>query len=99
MHNFYFKRFFYVLGIVFFNPITISAQSTLKPLIESNKGMVVSTHPMASEIGLEILKRGGNAVDAAVAVNFALAVCHPAAGNIGGGGFLVYRKKKGKLLP
>ncbi len=97
MYNFYFKRFFYVLGIVFLNPITISAQSTLKPLIESNKGMVVSTHPMASEIGLEILKRGGNAVDAAVAVNFALAVCHPAAGNIGGGGFLVYRNKKGKV--
>lgn len=58
--------------------------------------MVVTTHPAASNIGLEILKKGGNAIDAAVAVNFALAVCHPAAGNIGGGGFLVYRSAKGK---
>lgn len=59
--------------------------------------MVVSTHPAASEIGLNILKKGGNAIDAAVAVNFALAVCHPSAGNIGGGGFLVYRDKSGEV--
>ena len=59
--------------------------------------MVVSTHPAASEIGLAILKKGGNAIDAAVAVNFALAVCHPSAGNIGGGGFLVYRDKSGNV--
>ena len=72
------------------------AQNTLKPLVESTKGMVVSTHPVASAVGLEILKKGGNAIDAAVAVNFALAVCHPAAGNIGGGGFLVYRDAKGQ---
>ncbi|MHA8073082.1 gamma-glutamyltransferase [Aquirufa sp. HETE-40SA] len=73
----------------------VFAQSTQKPLIEGKKGMVVSTHPAASEIGLAILKNGGNAIDAAVAVNFALAVCHPSAGNIGGGGFLVYRDKSG----
>lgn len=72
------------------------SQSTIKPLIEASNGMVVSTHPVASQIGLDILKKGGNAIDAAVAVNFALAVCHPAAGNIGGGGFLVYRSAKGK---
>ncbi|MDT8886686.1 gamma-glutamyltransferase [Aquirufa sp. LEPPI-3A] len=72
------------------------SQATIKPLVEASQGMVVTTHPAASNIGLEILKKGGNAIDAAVAVNFALAVCHPAAGNIGGGGFLVYRSAKGK---
>jgi gamma-glutamyltranspeptidase/glutathione hydrolase len=72
------------------------AQTTTKPLVEASNGMVVSTHPVASQIGLTILKKGGNAIDAAVAVNFALAVCHPSAGNIGGGGFLVYRSAKGK---
>ena len=91
--NTYYKTLFFILIPI----ISLTAQSTIKPLIESNNGMVVTTHPAASEIGLEILRKGGNAIDAAVAVNFALAVCHPAAGNIGGGGFLVYRNKKGKV--
>lgn len=86
-------KYFLLLCLSF----SLLAQTTQKPLIEGKQGMVVSTHPAASEIGLAILKKGGNAIDAAVAVNFALAVAHPSAGNIGGGGFLVYRDKSGNV--
>jgi gamma-glutamyltranspeptidase/glutathione hydrolase len=59
-------------------------------------GMVVSQSDIASEVGWQVIRSGGNAVDAAVATAFALAVTHPTAGNIGGGGFLVYRAANGQ---
>lgn len=63
--------------------------------VMGDSAMVVTAHPLASEIGVDILKKGGNAFDAAVAVKFALAVCYPRAGNLGGGGFAVFRTGDG----
>jgi gamma-glutamyltranspeptidase/glutathione hydrolase len=64
--------------------------------VRGRKGMVVTREPRATEVGLRILEAGGNAVDAAVAVGFALAVTHPSAGNIGGGGFMLIRLAEGR---
>src|SRR4030095_15832929 len=76
------------------NPFQFSIQ---KKIVCEN-GAVVSAYPLASKVGVEILKQGGNAIDAAIATQLALAVVYPNAGNIGGGGFMVARLSNGKLL-
>jgi gamma-glutamyltranspeptidase/glutathione hydrolase len=79
--------------IFYFVPILTNAQTGLV----ANKAMVVSAREEASKIGVEIMKKGGNAFDAMVATELALAVAYPYAGNLGGGGFMVYRKANGEI--
>ena len=86
------RRFFLVLIAVVISSFSLDAGSAP---FRAKRGMVVSQSDIASQIGFQVIRNGGNAVDAAVATAFALAVTHPAAGNIGGGGFLVFRPAKG----
>ena len=73
-------------------------QYSVQKKVICENGSVVSAHPLASKVGVQILKEGGNAIDAAIATQLALAVVYPGAGNIGGGGFMVARLSNGKLL-
>ncbi|CUU05166.1 gamma-glutamyltransferase 1 . Threonine peptidase. MEROPS family T03 [Candidatus Thermokryptus mobilis] len=86
--------FVLALLFLFFN---FSDSASRRP-VKGFNGMVVSSDSLATRVGVEILKKGGNAVDAAVAVGFALAVTYPQAGNIGGGGFMVIRMANGETI-
>src|SRR6266581_6997989 len=72
-----------------------SAADAHEPVF-ARKGMVVAQEPLAADVGIAVLKSGGNAIDAAVAVGFVLAVTHPFAGNIGGGGFMLIHLADGR---
>jgi gamma-glutamyltranspeptidase/glutathione hydrolase len=83
-----------VVPAPFLSPVSIRAAS--RPPVRGKSGMVSSVSEIASQVGVDVLKRGGNAVDAAVAVGLTLAVVWPSAGNLGGGGFMMIRRADGK---
>jgi gamma-glutamyltranspeptidase/glutathione hydrolase len=87
-----------ILIVVFalFTCLSAFAGNMVQPT-HATKAMVASVHRDSSQVGADIMRQGGNAVDAAVAVGFALAVVHPEAGNIGGGGFMLFRRADGEV--
>ena len=95
MLNIKFSRLFISIGVLLFI-VSTNLNAAGRTAIRGNNGAVASSSAIASEVGIQILQDGGNAIDAAVATAFAMAVTHPSAGNIGGGGFLVYHGVNGE---
>jgi len=91
------RKIFIILPLLIYFFLSTACSDKPQPVTAEN-GMVVSTSSYASKVGVEILKNGGNAIDAAVAVGFALAVTYPSAGNLGGGGFMVIHLADGKNI-
>jgi gamma-glutamyltranspeptidase/glutathione hydrolase len=94
-----------IVALLAFATVQTVAAQTLRRMdvtpaqaVVAHNGMVVSQEARATAIGVDVLKRGGNAIDAAVAVGFAMAVTYPRAGNIGGGGFMVIRRANGEAI-
>ena len=85
-----------ILIVVLCAALLSNAMGNMHPA-HARKAMVVSVHSLATDAGVEMMRQGGNAIDAAVATGFALAVVHPQAGNIGGGGFMLIRMADGKF--
>ncbi len=91
------KRQFFLLLVVATAACAIKPKHEVAIGVVSDSAMVVCAHPLATQVGVSIMRKGGNAIDAAIAVQFALTVVFPEAGNIGGGGFMLYRKADGTI--
>lgn len=91
------KTFNFEIFLTLYLTTFFFTHSNLEAQTYGKNGMVVSDNVLASEVGIDILKKGGNAIDASIATAFALAVTHPEAGNIGGGGFIVLMKSDGEV--